>query len=110
MRHRVLERLPRFERGHVRCLHGHGLLGPDVPRNAARPRLPLERAEECPWGAYRCRVWTENGVLRCERDFELRGGIVPPEQCDEVRRFTDACIESDASDIVLVEGSLAEGS
>src|SRR5439155_4671441 len=24
---------------------GHGLLGPDVPRNAARPRLPLERPE-----------------------------------------------------------------
>ncbi len=68
--------------------------------------LPLERTERCDWGRYRCRVWIDNGSLHCERDFELQGGIVPPQRYDEIRRFTNTCIEHDANDIVLVAGDL----
>jgi hypothetical protein len=78
----------------------------ELPAGFSGYGLPWERVERCEWGRYHCRVWTENGVLRCERDFELLGGIVPPEHCDEMRCFTDACIEGDAGDIVLIEGSL----
>ena len=63
--------------------------------------LPLQRAEECEWGRYRCQVRIQNGVLHCDRYFELRGGMVRPERFSEMARFTLACIEADASDIVL---------
>lgn len=71
--------------------------------------LPWARVEQCQWGGYQCRVWIDNGALRCERDFELRGGLVPPERYNEVHRFTDACIDGDACDIVLIGGNLKVG-
>jgi transglutaminase-like putative cysteine protease len=73
----------------------------DLPSGFSGYGLPLERLEECEWGRYQCRVATDNGVLRCERTFELRGGVIPPERYAEMRLFTGACIDGDASDIVL---------
>lgn len=75
----------------------------ELPLGFSGYGLPWEHVERCDWGYYRCRVRIENGALCCERDFELLGGIVPPERYEEMRRFTDACIESDARDIVLIE-------
>ncbi|HEV3237880.1 MAG TPA: DUF3857 domain-containing protein [Gemmataceae bacterium] len=68
--------------------------------------LPWKRIEESDWGRYQCHVRIENGALQCERDFELRGGIVLSEQYRQIRRFTDACIDNDASDIVLIGGDI----
>jgi Domain of Unknown Function with PDB structure (DUF3857)/Transglutaminase-like superfamily len=78
----------------------------ELPPDFSGYGLPLERAELCDWGSYRCRVQIENGVLHCERDLELRGGNVHPERFEEMRRFTQACIDGDASDIVLLDGEL----
>jgi hypothetical protein len=74
----------------------------ELPTGFSGYGLPLEHVEQCDWGRYQCRVRIDNGALRCERDFELLGGIVPPERCNEIRSFTDACIAADASDIVLI--------
>jgi hypothetical protein len=76
----------------------------ELPSGYAGYGLPLERLAHCDWGCYQCRVAVDNGLLRCERTFELRGGIVPVERYDEVRRFTDACVDGDASDLVLMVG------
>jgi hypothetical protein len=78
----------------------------ELPSGFSGYGLPFERLEECAWGRYQCRVRIDSGILRCERDFELCGGIVPPERCQEVQRFTDACIDSDASDVILMGGNL----
>jgi transglutaminase-like putative cysteine protease len=78
----------------------------ELPPGFSGYGLPWQQAEVCDWGRYQCRVWIDGGALRCERDFELLGGIVPPERYTEVRRFTDACVAGDASDVVLVEGEL----
>src|SRR5262249_20225216 len=74
----------------------------ELPSGFTGYGLPLERAEQCDWGCYRCVVRVVDGALRCERDFELHGGIVSAERYSEISRFTDACIEGDASDIVLM--------
>jgi hypothetical protein len=80
----------------------------ELPAGFSGYGLPLERAEQCDWGRYECRVRIENGALLCERDFELRGGNVPPERFEVMRRFTEACIDGDASDIVLMDGDLKD--
>ena len=77
--------------------------------NAVAYGLPWERVESCDWIHYGCRVHVQDGVLCCERDLEMRGGSVPPHRYDEVRQFTEACIEDDASDIVLIRGELSGG-
>jgi hypothetical protein len=74
----------------------------ELPSGFSGYGLPLERIEKCDWGRYACRVAIDNGVLCCERTFELRGGFVPPECYSEVQHFTDACVDGDASDIVLI--------
>jgi hypothetical protein len=63
--------------------------------------LPWKRVEECAWGSYQCQVCINESSLRCERYYEMRGGMVLPDSYELIRRFINACIDSDASDIVL---------
>jgi hypothetical protein len=79
----------------------------ELPSGFSGYGLPFERIEQCAWGRYQCLVRIDNGMLRCERDFELCGGIVPAECYNEVKRFMDACIDCDATDVILMGGDLA---
>jgi hypothetical protein len=71
--------------------------------------LPCERDEECPWGSYHCSIRLEDGRLRCTRRLVMRGGIIPPERFDEMKRFWEACVRSDTMDVVLVRATAGKG-
>jgi hypothetical protein len=78
----------------------------ELPAGFSGYGLPWENVDQCAWGRYRCQVRIDGGALHCQRYFEMSGGNVPPERYQEVRRFTDACISGDASDVVLIDGNL----
>jgi hypothetical protein len=71
--------------------------------------LPCERDEECPWASYHCSVRLQDGRLRCTRRLVMRGGIVPAERFDEMKRFWEACVRSDTMDVVLVRPAAGKG-
>jgi hypothetical protein len=79
----------------------------ELPPGFSGYALPVEQLAKCDWGRYRFRAAVDKRVLCCERTFDLQGGVVPPERYNEVRQFTDACVDGDASDIVLITDGMA---
>jgi hypothetical protein len=74
-----------------------------IPDGFSGYGLPYVANHECPWCSYSLQVTCDAPQLVCERQMDIRGGIVPAERFAEFKRFWEACARADQADMVLVK-------
>ena len=73
-----------------------------LPDGVIPYELPIKFNASCEWGRHSCSVTANGRLLTATREVCYFGGSVPPDRFGEWKRFRDAMIRADNTDVVLL--------
>lgn len=68
--------------------------------------LPVSVSRSRRWARYQLEIREEDGCLVAWREIANLGGIIPPEEFEEIKKHWSACAQDDERDVVLFPESM----